>query len=40
MVEEKATLIYEKTLLFTTLPSRMKRAKKLRKSELSPKIWN
>ncbi len=29
MVEEKATLIYEKTLLFMTLPSRMKRAKKL-----------
>ena len=37
MVEEKATFIYEKTLLFMTLPSRIKRAKKLRKSELSPK---
>ncbi len=40
MVEEKATLIYEKTLIFMTLPSRMKRAKKLRKSELSPNYWN
>lgn len=29
MAEEKATLIYEKTLLFMTPPSRMKRAKKL-----------
>lgn len=29
MVEEEATLIYEKTLLFMTLPSRIKRAKKL-----------
>ena len=29
MAEEKATFIYEKTLLFMTLPSRMKRAKKL-----------
>jgi len=32
--------LYEKTLIFMTLPLRMKRAKKPRKSELSPKIWN